>query len=176
MSIDHDLLDKTLHKIETLEAFKAEGVFLEVGWHQGDWGTDWELQVKRAERWVRDTRARLRESTSEYDRRQLERDLEDNLDTLELYRQKLNHCKTAFCFAGHVAVDNPNVQFVENSDGSLQFSALIDENGKRRTTAEWAAEKLGLSEDTADILFSGTNDLEELRDQVERIHRRAGKL
>lgn len=36
--INHDLLDKTLHAIETAEAFKAEGLTQDYGWNQASWG------------------------------------------------------------------------------------------------------------------------------------------
>lgn len=176
MTIDHDLLDKTLDKIETLEAFKKEGVFLEVGWHQGDWGIDWEVMVERAKGWIEESKQKLAACPAEsWKSNGYKHSLAENESILQLYKDKLHSCKTAFCYAGHIAADDPDVEFLENENGEHIYITVIDKDGKQWSTADWAQVRLGVSDDTADALFDASNGLATLRSLIAGIHRRDGK-
>lgn len=83
--------------------------------------------------------------------------------------EEVNTCGTAFCFAGHVALREgfPNPPVDNNSEWSRPIAG--QDYMLREDVASFAAKRLGLNHDVADVLFKGDNDLTALRKMVEEI-------
>jgi hypothetical protein len=84
---------------------------------------------------------------------------------IEVEVEEVNSCKTAFCFAGHAALKSG---FPSPPKNSFEvWTAEID--GKTWWVDSYAADKLGITYDQADVLFAGENSLKEIEDIVNAI-------
>lgn len=91
-----------------------------------------------------------------------------------------NWCGTTMCFAGHVAMRNGCQRAVVsqlNDFGAMEFRHVelgsrtfivrdhfvLDPLSKKVTVCEYARDILGLEDDEANLLFSGSNGIEDLQ-------------
>lgn len=84
---------------------------------------------------------------------------------IEVEVEEVNSCNTAFCFAGHAALKSGFP--APPKESYSQWTAEID--GKTVHVDTYAASKLGITYDQADVLFSGENSLEDIETIVEAI-------
>lgn len=74
--------------------------------------------------------------------------------------EERNSCGTAFCFAGHAAI---NAGFPKPPNDPLSPWQIIDPNGDRVRAEDFAREKLGLEVGQAGVLFDANNTMADLR-------------
>lgn len=88
----------------------------------------------------------------------------------ESWDQRRWHCGAACCLAGHVALAAGYAWLVpEGDDDTMAGMDVVGETGGPRPVVEVAAESLGIHEFDADNLFSGSNNLDDLRYYIDRI-------
>lgn len=76
---------------------------------------------------------------------------------------EVNSCGASFCFAGHVALATG---FPEPPKDDNESWTREVENGWDEYVQDYAAKRIGLSENNADVLFHETNSMLDLRHMV----------
>lgn len=75
-------------------------------------------------------------------------------DAIEVEFEEVNSCNSAFCFAGHAALKSGFGKPPKDSNRVWEYDGV--------EVSEWATDKLGLTWDQADVLFSSSNTMEDL--------------
>lgn len=174
MDPDLDLLDKTMDKIDTIVAFQNEGLYQDIGWHQGSWGINFAEMVKKSEAQIKEALRRVERAADDADVQRWIEATAVNREGLRLWQQKAESCGTAFCFAGHIANDDSEVKFVGGYQGFDYVMPVGGDFNDSISTSEYAQKKLGLNEYWANKLFNGSNTLDDLHRIVQEIHEAAG--
>jgi hypothetical protein len=110
---------------------------------------------------------------------ELEAVMQHIIDNPEDWDQEMWWCESTACFAGHVAARNgchlnvasPHPYRLRsvmtqpwNSRLTPLYDQVVDDPARKPITVrEYARDVLGLTDDEADLLFSGSNELEALQ-------------
>lgn len=78
--------------------------------------------------------------------------------------EEINSCGSAFCFAGHAALKGGFTRPPANNYDS--WFSRNEETGRVTYVDEFARDWLGVTNDQADILFSSSNTMDDLRECV----------